>query len=50
MFRTSFKLRFSGEGVSGHDLRSDPAGIVIGGVTEVVEASLGQPVAGTKFN
>lgn len=39
MFRTSVKLRFSGDGVSGHDLRSDTAGIVIGGISEVVEAA-----------
>jgi hypothetical protein len=38
-FRTSIKLRFSGDGVSGHDLRSSTAGVVIGGVTEVVDAA-----------
>lgn len=38
-FRTSVKLRFSGDGVAGHDLRSDTAGIVIGGVSDVVEAA-----------
>jgi hypothetical protein len=38
-FRTSVKLRFSGDGVIGHDLSSVIAGAVIGGVTEVVEAA-----------
>ncbi|BBY41814.1 hypothetical protein [Mycolicibacterium celeriflavum] len=39
VFRTSVKLRFSGDAVVGHDLNSVIAGAVIGGVTEVVEAA-----------
>jgi hypothetical protein len=32
------KLRVSGNGVLGHDLRSTTAGVIIGGVSEVVDA------------
>jgi hypothetical protein len=39
LFRTSVKLRFSGEGVNGHDLNGATAGAVIGGVSEVVDAA-----------
>jgi len=39
LFRTSVKLRFSGDGVAGHDLNSATAGAVIGGVSEMVEAA-----------
>lgn len=38
-FRTSVKVRFSGAGVHGHDLRSTTAGVIIGGVSEVVDAA-----------
>lgn len=39
VFRTSVKLRFSGDGLRGNDLRSTTAGAVIGGVSEVVDAA-----------
>lgn len=39
VFRTSVKLRVSGDGVLGHDLRSTTAGLVIGGVSDVVDAA-----------
>lgn len=38
-FRTSVKLRFSGDGVTGHDLSGVTAGAVIGAVSEMVEAA-----------
>lgn len=38
-FRTSIKLRFSGEGVKGYDLNGTTAGAVIGGISDVVDAA-----------
>lgn len=40
-FRTSLSMRFTGEGVNGHDLRGSIAGEVVGGVTAAVEAAAG---------
>jgi hypothetical protein len=40
-FRTSLRLRFTGEGVKGHDLRGSIAGEVVGGISATVEAAAG---------
>src|ERR1700743_2525157 len=42
VFRTSVRLRFSGEGVRDHDLDSGPAGAVIAGFSCAVNARAAQ--------
>lgn len=38
-FRTSVKVRFSGDGVTGHDLLAATAGLVVNGFADVVDAA-----------